>query len=223
MATFVLIHGAGSSAWYWHLVIPELERRGHQTVAMDLPCDDDTAGLDDYVNAVVTAIELGGAGGREDMVVVGQSLAGFVAPIVAERAGAALLVLVAAMVPAPGESAGEWWANTQWPGVEDINDTEYLFLHDVPPDVAAESDRHVRQQSAAFFGSTWPLTAWPDVPTRFLLCRDDRFFPADFQRRVVAERLGIVPDELDGGHLPALAQPEKLADRLDGYWRTHVR
>ena len=55
------------------------------------------------------------------------------------------------------------------------------------------------------------------MPTRFLLCRDDRFFPADFQRRVVRERLGIVPDEMDGGHLPALPAPQELADRLLAY------
>jgi len=53
------------------------------------------------------------------------------------------------------------------------------------------------------------------VPTTFLLCRDDRFFPADFQRRVVTERLGITPDEMDGGHLPALAHPDELVERLE--------
>ena len=63
----------------------------------------------------------------------------------------------------------------------------------------------------------WPLAARPDVPTRFLLCRDDRFFPADFQRRVVRERLGVVPDEMDGGHLPALSRPIELVDRLEAY------
>jgi hypothetical protein len=63
----------------------------------------------------------------------------------------------------------------------------------------------------------WPLAAWPDVPTRFLLCRGDRFFPAEFQRRVVRERLGITPDEMEGGHLPALARPRELAERLDRY------
>jgi hypothetical protein len=55
------------------------------------------------------------------------------------------------------------------------------------------------------------------VPTRFLLCRDDRFFPADFMRRVVKERLGITPDEMDGGHLPALAHPHELVARLEQY------
>ena len=43
MATFVLIHGAGDSGWYWHLVTPELRARGHDVVAPDLPANDDTA------------------------------------------------------------------------------------------------------------------------------------------------------------------------------------
>ena len=55
------------------------------------------------------------------------------------------------------------------------------------------------------------------MPTRFLLCRDDRFFPADFQRRVVRDRLGIDPDEMSGGHLPFLAQPDELVDWLEKY------
>jgi alpha-beta hydrolase superfamily lysophospholipase len=43
LATFVLIQGASDSAWYWHLVEPELRERGYDVVAMDLPCDDDSA------------------------------------------------------------------------------------------------------------------------------------------------------------------------------------
>lgn len=45
MATFVLIHGSGDVGWYWHLVEAELRSGGHDTVAPDLPCDDDSAGL----------------------------------------------------------------------------------------------------------------------------------------------------------------------------------
>lgn len=62
-----------------------------------------------------------------------------------------------------------------------------------------------------------PLKAWPDVPTRVLLCRNDRMFPAKWLRRVVNERLGITPDEIDGGHCIALSRPQELADRLNGY------
>ena len=53
MATFVLIHGSGDVGWYWHLVEAELRSGGHDTVAPDLPCDDDSAGLSEYVDAVV--------------------------------------------------------------------------------------------------------------------------------------------------------------------------
>jgi pimeloyl-ACP methyl ester carboxylesterase len=216
MATYVLVHGAGSDAWYWHLVVPELSARGHDVVAVDLPCDDDGAGLDEYADAVLDAVN-----GRRDLIVVAQSLAGFSGALVCARAPVSLLVLVNAMVPRPGESAGEWWANTGHV-FPDPFDPEVVFLHDVGPEVVAESVHHLRRQSDRIFGQPWPLTAWPDVPTRYLLCRDDRFFPAEFQRRVAGERLGIVPDEMEGGHLPALARPLELVERLEAF-RSSIR
>jgi pimeloyl-ACP methyl ester carboxylesterase len=227
MATFVLIHGAGSDSWYWHLVVPRLQAHGHDVVAPDLPSDDDAAGLDEYTDTVVRAI-----GDRRDLVVVGQSLGGLTAPLVCDRAPAKCLVLLVAIVPAPGERPREWWANTgfdadrreqaQREGADLDGDFDVLteFFHDVPDDVTAEAmARGERAQSGTPLDDPWPLTAWPAVPTRFLLCRDDRCFPAPFMRRVVRERLGIVADEMDGGHLPALAHPAELVDRLLAYER----
>jgi pimeloyl-ACP methyl ester carboxylesterase len=92
-----------------------------------------------------------------------------------------------------------------------------LFYHDVPPDLAAEALRREREQSPTPGHAPWPLRAWPNVPTRFLLCRDDRFFPAEFMRRIARERLGVVPDEMDGGHCVALSRPEELAERLEAF------
>jgi len=86
----------------------------------------------------------------------------------------------------------------------------------VPPDVAAEGLAHTGAQSGTPFEKPWPLEAWPDVPTRFLLCRDDRFFPAEFQRRVVSDRLGIPVEEIPGGHLVALSRPREVAEKLQG-------
>ena len=63
----------------------------------------------------------------------------------------------------------------------------------------------------------WPLSAWPDVPTRFVLCTDDQFFPAAFLRRVAQERLGMAADEVPGCHCAALSHPEELADLLVSY------
>src|SRR6185295_2795990 len=98
MATYVLIHGAGSDSWYWHLVAPELRARGHDVVTPDLPCDDDSAGLAEYADVVVNAI-----GDRSGVILVAQSMAGFTAPLVCTRIAVDLIVLVAAMIPAPGE------------------------------------------------------------------------------------------------------------------------
>lgn len=225
MATYVLIPGAGGDAWYWHRVAPELRTRGHDVVAVDLPSDDDSAGLAEYVDVVVDAI-----GDRANLIVVGQSMGGLTAALVCERVPVDLLVMLNAMIPSPGETPGEWWTNTGHAHARREQDerdgrdpdAEFdpvtVFLHDLPPDVLAEAmSNGGRDQSGTPFERPWPLDAWPDVPTKALLSRDDRFFPAEFMRRVVRERLGIVPDEMDGGHLVALSRPKELADRLETY------
>ena len=108
MVTYVLIHRAGSDSWYWHRVVPLLRERGHEVATMDLPCADEAAGLEDYADVVEEAI-----GAREGLVVVGQSLGGFVAPLVCARRDARLLLMLNAMIPRPGES--DWWEATGYP------------------------------------------------------------------------------------------------------------
>lgn len=221
MNTFVLIPGAGGTPWFWHRVEAELRQRGHDSVAVDLPNDDDSAGLTEYTDAVVDAI-----GDRTDVVLVAHSLGGFTAPLVCERVPVKLMVMVSAMIPLPGEAPGEWWANTGFEEARRVQDERDgrepddvvgLFLHDVPPDLVQMALENSRNQSGTPFEKPWPLTAWPDIPTKFLLCRDDRFFPANFMRKVVRERLGIVPDEMSGGHAGALSRPKEMVDRLEAY------
>jgi pimeloyl-ACP methyl ester carboxylesterase len=221
--TFVLIPGAGGQAWYWHRLVSELERRGHDAVAVELPSADETAGLCAYRDAVVDAI-----GDRRPVVLVAQSMGGLVAPLVCERVPVDLLVLVNAMIPLPGETGGEWWAATAQAEASaakaardgrahDPDDLETPFVHDLPADVAAALREQPFAQSARPFEDPWPLPGWPDVPTRALAGRDDRFFPADFQQRIAAERLGLDVEEIPGGHLVALSHPAELADRLVAY------
>jgi len=209
MATFALIHGGGGSAWDWHLVARELREDGHDPTAVDLPCEDDSAGWWDYADAVVGAI-----GDRSEVVVVvGHSLGGFTAPLVCARIPVDLLVLVAAMIPSPGELFDDWWANSRYEasGYDDV------FYHDVHPDLAAEAQRRERDETSRALREPWPLAAWPGTPTRYLLCRDDRMFPAAWARRHARERLGIEPDEMDGGHYISLSRPRELAERLSAY------
>lgn len=214
MATLVLIHGAASDSWYWHRVAPILEEHGHEVVAPDLPCEDDSATFEDYADVVVDAV-----GAREECVVVCQSLGGFTGPLTCGRIDARLLVMLNAMIPAPGESGGEWWANTGSPPVSMDTEEDILrvFMHDLPGDVTAEAMKRPKDQSGTPLEAPWPLKEWPDVPTKVLAGRDDRFFPLDFQRRVASERLGVTVDEIEGGHLVALSRPDELAARLNAY------
>jgi pimeloyl-ACP methyl ester carboxylesterase len=209
-ATFVLVPGAGGVAWYWHRVVPELERRARNAIAVDLPADDDSAGLDAYTEVVVEAI-----GDRQPIVLVAQSFGGFTAPLVCERVPVELLILVNAMVPRPGETFNEWWTATGWGDEVGEIDMDDAFFHDVPDDVKAVAMKEEEPpQSGTPLTEPWPLESWPDVPTRFVQGRDDRLFPLEFQRRVARERLGIELDEVSGGHLVALSRPVELVDRL---------
>ncbi|MFB6610888.1 alpha/beta fold hydrolase [Agromyces sp. NPDC056379] len=221
MTTFVLIHGAASTPWHWHLVEAALVARGHDVVVVDLPTDDDSAGLAEYADAVVASV-----GDRDEgVVVVAHSFAGFTAPLVCERVRVDRLVLVAAMIPSPGEAPRDWWANTGYEHARRAQDDHDggmrddlgEFYHDLPVELAAEALGRQRRQSGTPFERPWPMTAWPAVPTVFLLCRDDRFFPAEFMRRVARDRLGLAVDEIDGGHYVLLSRPHELADRLESY------
>ena len=107
MATYALIPGGGGDPWEWHQLVPELEARGHEVLAIRLPSEDDSAGWSEYADAVVDAL-----GNRRDTVVVAESMGVFTAPIVCTRRPVDLLVLLNAMIPLPGETFNAWWSNT---------------------------------------------------------------------------------------------------------------
>jgi hypothetical protein len=219
--TFVLIPGAGGTAWYWHRVVPLLQEAGHEAIAVDLPGDDPAAGLPEYARLVASAI-----GSRGNVVLVAQSLGGFTAPLVAAKVPVGSVVFVNAMIPCPGETPGAWWDNTGWAdarvaaaeqgGYGTEFDLAVYFLHDVPPEVAAAGEPYQRAEADAVFGSACDFSTWPPVSIRAVAGADDRFFPADFQQALALDRLGIEADVLPGGHLIALAQPARLASYLLG-------
>jgi pimeloyl-ACP methyl ester carboxylesterase len=170
-------------------------------------------------------------GERTGIVLVAQSFGGFTAPLVCERVKVDLLVMLNAMMPLPGETFGDWWSNTDHGSAyrenaatlgltpSDLQDDRVVYYHDLPEDLVQEALRLDSDQSSTPLDQPWPLEGWPDVPTRVLAGSDDRMFPAAFQRRVARERLGLDTDEIAGGHMVALANPEGLAERLDRYAR----
>ena len=83
----MLVHGAWHGSWCWRPLCEELEQRGHDTLAVDLPCETVGLSVQDCAAAV---------GAHPDAVVVGHSMGGLTIPLVEARAW----VFLAALVPA---------------------------------------------------------------------------------------------------------------------------
>ncbi len=220
MATrFLLVPGAGGAGSYWHRVEPLIRAAGFETFAVDLP-NWEGATLVDQTQAITSA-----GRGSDDVVLVAQSMGAFSAVPAVDRLPVSALVLLNAMIPAPGETAGDWWAHTGQPEAQREHDrTEgrnpeadfdpmTVFLHDVPEEVTVRLGEPA-EPASSLFATPAAFTGWPSVATTVLSGRDDRFFPYAFQQRVARERLGLDVEPLPGGHLLALSQPQALAARL---------
>jgi pimeloyl-ACP methyl ester carboxylesterase len=217
--TFVLLPGAGGMAWYWHRVASVLRAARHEVIAVDLPADDERLGPSQYADIVIRAI-----GERSDIVLVAHSLGGFTAPLVCERVSVRVLTFVNAMIPLPGETAGEWWGNT---GAEEARraasmsagysaefDLRTYFLHDVPAEVLRGGPAEPHRQAGRVFTQPCDFQRWPRVPIHVVASAGDRFFPLEFQKRVARERLGLNAEVVEGGHLVAVSNPHQLSALL---------
>jgi pimeloyl-ACP methyl ester carboxylesterase len=228
MSTFILVHGAWHGAWSWAEVIRELEARGHVGVASELPCDEPEAGWEDYAKAVLdNAAEY-----RGDLVVVGHSLGGGVIPLVAAQLPATRMVFVCSLPPEPqralNDVAGEEPNLTDarassfreeldekgryvW---RDFETARYAMYEDCPIAEARRAFELLRPQSVKPFSEIWPLAQWPDLPTTFVTCAQDRMGSPSCLARVARRRFGVEAVQLDGGHSPMLSRPKELVRAL---------
>ena len=225
LSVFALIHGAWHGGWAWDHLVPELERAAHRVVAPDLPGDDVDADAPDYARVVVEALA-----GADDVVVVGHSLGGLTAPLVAAARPVRRLVLLAALLPRPGRSLADQLREDRGilllPRGEGIEtdaarrsfwtDPELATWHmypDCDPAAAAAALARLRPQAATPQIRPTPLAAWPDVPAEYVVCAEDRVVSPAWGARAAAA-LGLPVRELPGGHSPMLSRPAELARLL---------
>jgi pimeloyl-ACP methyl ester carboxylesterase len=201
-----------------------LEPHAAAVVAVALPAADESLGWREYADVISNS-----AAGLHNVVLVAQSMAAFSAPLAADRLPVRHLVLVAPMIPAPGETGADWWRATDQveaqraAAIADGRDPDAafdvleLFMHDVPQDVVLEAmSRPEPRQADRPFLEAWPLDAWPEVATSVIAGRNDRLFPYTFMVELARERLGVECVPLDAGHLPALSRPAELVDAIVG-------
>jgi pimeloyl-ACP methyl ester carboxylesterase len=224
-----LVHGSYHGAWCWQHLTPELERLGHRVIAVELPISDPGLGAADYARMVEARLEP-----DSEPMLVGHSMAGLITPIVASHRPIAKLVFIAAFLASPGQSANEQRVaepidgripptTTEW---TDLGDDVWmvgprtateLFFHDAPRSLAEWATRRLRPQAYRIFNELSPLTSWPDVESRSIVCRDDRAINPDWVRTASRERLGVEAIEIDGAHSPFLTRPAELAKLLDAF------
>jgi pimeloyl-ACP methyl ester carboxylesterase len=241
---FVLIHGGFHGAWCWSRTIPELERLGHQAIAIDLPAHGarrhERSTIADRREAIVDVLEPGD-------VLVGHSGGGFDITFAADAAPdlPSHLIYLAAGLPLEGrttlEATGGTPAEDESHGSEikqlmtdetgmsnfiqpddrgriecvDYEATRDFFYHDVDDEIAA-----------------WAYGQLTPAPTEFLLetVHLPKFWSADIPRSYIlcledrakpasqsaltCHRLGVEPIPIGGSHSPFLSRPAELAEKL---------
>jgi pimeloyl-ACP methyl ester carboxylesterase len=238
---FVLIHGGFHGAWCWSRTIPELERLGHEAVAIDLPGHGErVADESTFATRLEAMLEVMHPGD----VLVGHSGGGFditrafdaVPDLVAH------LVYLAAALPLEGRSQSD--AITHRTG-EDVTHTQamddatgmikYLRFEDDGRMVFTDFDgawdlfyNDCDEETArwAFERLTPARTTelaiepvrvprfWEDQPSRsFIRCLQDHAQQEWLADRV-ARRLGVEPLMIDASHSPFLSKPRELAELL---------
>jgi hypothetical protein len=233
MATFGLIHGAWHGAWCWARVVAELEALGHGAIAVDLPIDRADATTADYADAAAAAFA-----GCQPPIVVGHSMAGLVAPLVADLIPVRGLVYLAALLRRPGSSLAEDSAAgldddisppgfgqdlrrdekglTYWPSLEAVAP---ILWPECPAEEASAAFARLRHQKG-YWKDRSPQADWPQAPVASVVCADDHAINPVWSRRTTPAWLGVEPIGLPGDHSPHMSRPRALAALLDRLART---
>lgn len=236
---FVFVHGGFHGAWCWERTIVELERLGHEGVAIDLPGhgerrhETEPTTLAGRRDAIVPVLQPGD-------VLVGHSGGGFDITHAADAAPGLVghLVYLAAALPREGRTWPEAMALQDDGTMGDFDvagmlehlhfaedgamtftdpaGPRELFFHDCDE---ATVQWAFERLCAERGGETSSVPAsvpnfWAaDLPRSSIICLQDRAMPR-WLSDLVARRLGVEPLTIDASHSPFLSRPAELARLL---------
>jgi pimeloyl-ACP methyl ester carboxylesterase len=225
MATFVVAHGAWSSAWAWKKMRPLLRAAGHDLWTPSYTGLGERAhlangaiDLDTHIQDVVGLLDMEDLRG---VVLIGHSYGGMVATGVADRASEriAQLVYLDAFVPGNGQSAFDLQpaerANQMRELARYSGEGWRIPPNPMPPDtpeadVAWAAHRRLPQPLKTF-EQKLRLSDRTPPPRSYIYCT--RFGPGDVFRQF-AERArresGWRYFEIDASHNPHITEPQRL-------------
>ena len=218
---FILVHGLGHGGWCWEKTQDELEARGHEVVAPDLPL----TSLADDADTVARLVEA-----HSPAVLVGHSYGGLVISFAAARSSGTIshLVYLAAAMIGPDEDYLAIMAEHDTPLSAGLIENDGTWLT-VSPDNAArafynECDEQTTQAAVARLRPTsvnchmitepFP-TPWRDIESLFIVCARDGAMPPGAQRMLAKKAAKVA--EIDTDHSPFLSANNALCDLLLDY------
>ena len=209
---FVFVPGASHGPWCWERVQSALARMGEESLAVDLPIEDEQAGTREYADVVLEAM----SGVDEDVVLVGHSLGGLTIPLVAAEREIGRLVFVAGVLPVPGMSLMMQRAREPEMVFPNLGGSLALrYYNAATDDDAAWALGQLRAQAQLPYDEITPLRSWPDVASSWILGTQDNVVNPQWAIRAARERLGIEAIVMEGAdHSPFLSRAEELAHLL---------
>ena len=234
MKTFILIHGSWHSSWNWHKINPILEKRGHKSIAIDLPGmgRDKTpiqkVTLQTMVDAVCNIIDK--IEGK--VILVGHSKNGIVISQVAEYRPDKIekLIYLAAYLIPNGKTQAEFSS-------QDVNGVLKPFVtrypetnsHTLKPEIYKEGLYHdcdenifqlakllLSHESAATGITALQLTdeKFGSIRRFYIECTEDKAVTPFIQQKMYNETSCEKVYQMNTSHSPFFSKPVELCDIL---------
>ncbi len=236
LGTIGLIHGYAHRAAHWDRLRPELEARGFDTIAVDLPVGNPDATYADYARAAAEAFRpVVERGGRIDLVphsMGSQTVPGIV-DILGKDAIRSIIHISGSLDGSSKEDASDL-ATTLVPRIPrqlqrnslDFQDATLrlqdgqtvlnpakireLLFGDCDPETFIWALEMMRVQARPTDEPPLSAHALPGIPKSYILGKEDRIRDRTWAINAAGD-LGMHFVEIDGGHSPAIARPGELA------------
>jgi pimeloyl-ACP methyl ester carboxylesterase len=211
----VLVHGAFADGSSWDRVIPKLQAKNYEVIAVQLPL----TSLQDDIAATQRAI----ARAKGDVVLAGHSWGGTVITEAGNNKKVKALVYVAAFAPDKGQTTADLADSYPAPpGSASLAKTAdgFLYLppkalaHDFAPDVPPTHQKLMSVTQgpirAAAFGEKVTQAAWAHKPSWYLISTQDRMINPDLER-AMAHKIHAQTQEVTSSHVSMVSHPDDVA------------
>ena len=212
----VLVHGAFADGSSWSKIIPLLQAKGLNVIAVQNPL---TSFADDVAAAKRAIAQMDGP-----VLLVGHSYAGMVISEAGKDPKVAGLLYVAALVPEEGQNVSDVNAAMSTTGVErefHLSPDGFLSLSSKAINESFAQDVSPDERKIIFATQvTWAASAtrekvyspaWKTKPSWVIVATKDGMINPDLER-YKARLIKATTIELATGHVPMVSQPKKVAN-----------